>query len=343
MAYGIQLTNDFGDRVLESGGVFFIQATGTMNWAPPSTRRNDLRLYRQQSLNSRFVRWIHADGPATVTPLNRVCYDITDGGSWSYPGGTGSVFVGHDYDAAILQWTGDSDFANATTRTMRQPSGASGGNRVEHVPNAIANTADFGQPGTAMQELFFRIPERGLHSFGSVYNPYTNYFGPGCQGITGVGMQDWREGEGLEYVVCTTEQPSLDSSGFGMNVRDEDNNVIFDSRYVQRALRIKDYITITDTQIDDCLQNGTTYDYTVRTPIANPYIGGDSFLGYRVNFSGRNHNYTYPILRLLNGNTANPTLRMTRKEYRFVSRSSSITLPGGSQNSRTSTLLLADV
>ena len=36
MAYGINLINDFGDRVLESGGAFFIQATGTMNWAPVS-------------------------------------------------------------------------------------------------------------------------------------------------------------------------------------------------------------------------------------------------------------------------------------------------------------------
>ena len=156
-------------------------------------------------------------------------------------------------------------------------------------------------------------------------------------------MQDWREGEGLEFVVCTTRPPTLDSSGYGINVQDADGDVIFDSRFVQRALRIKDYITITDTQIDDCLQNGTQYDYPIRTPIANPYIGGDSFLGYRVNFSGRNHNYTYPTLRVINGTSSSPILRMTRKEYRFISRSSSITLPGGSQNSRTSTLLLADV
>ena len=171
MSYGIQLTNDFGDRVLESGGIFFEQARGTMNWAPPSTRQNNLNVYRQESLNSRFVRWIHADGPLARTPLNRICYDITDGGNWSYPGGGGGVTTGHDYDAAIIQWTGDSDFANATTRTIPNPRGASGGQRVEHVPNAIADTADFGAPGNPIQELFFRIPQRGLHSFGSVYNP----------------------------------------------------------------------------------------------------------------------------------------------------------------------------
>ena len=343
MAYGINLQNEFGDRVLESGGVFFIQATGTMNWAPPSTRQNELRLYRQQSLNSRFVRWIHADGPLSRTPLNRICYDITDGGNWSYTGGGADNVVGHSYDACILQWTGDSDFANSTSRSIPQPSGASGGNRVEYVPDAITNTADFGAPGDPIQELFFRIPTRGLHTFGSVYNPYTNFFGAGCQGITGYGMQDWREGEGLEYVVCTTQQPALDGTGVGLNVEDADGNNIFDSRYVQRALRIKDYITITDTQITDCLTNGTAYDFTLRTPIANPYIGGDSFLGYRVNFSGNNHDFFYPTLRVLNNTSANPTLRMTRKQYRFVSRSGNITLPGGSQNSRTSTLLLADV
>ena len=119
--------------------------------------------------------------------------------------------------------------------------------------------------GNPIQELFFRIPQRGLHSFGSVYNPYTNFYGPGCQGITGFGMQDWREGEGLEYVVATTQTPAVDSSTYGMNVADEDGNTIFDSRFVQQAIRVKDYITITDTQITDCLVNGTTYDYPIRT------------------------------------------------------------------------------
>ena len=343
MSYGIQLTNDFGDRVLESTGIFFEQARGTMNWAPPSTRQNNLNVYRQQSLNSRFVRWIHADRPLARTPLNRICYDITDGGDWSYPGGGGQFTTGHDYDAAIIQWSGDSDFNNATTRTIPNPSGVSGGRRVEHVPNAIANTTDFGGPGDPIQELFFRIPTRGLHSFGSVFNPYTNFYAVASQGITAFGMQDWREGEGLEYVVGTTQVPALDGSEYGMVVRDEDNNTIFDTRFVQNAIRIKDYITITSGEIDDCLENDATYDYTIRTPVNTPYIGGDSFLGYNVSFSGNNHDYFYPTLRVLNNTSANPTLRMTRKQYRFRSRSDSITLPGGSQNSRTGTYLIADI
>ena len=163
MAYGIRLTNEFGDRVLESTGIFFEQSRGTMNWTAPSTRRNNFSVYSLQSLTSRFVRWIHADGPLSRTPLNRICYDITDGGSWSYPGVGGvTLTTGHPYDACLLQWTGDRDYANTTNRTDQRASGSSGAN-TRYVPDAIPNTSDFGAPGNPIQELFFRIPERGLH------------------------------------------------------------------------------------------------------------------------------------------------------------------------------------
>ena len=343
MSYGIQLTNEFGDRVLESTGVFFEQSRGMMNWVPPHSQQNSFNFFALQSLTRRFVRWIHADGPLSRTPLNRICYDITNGGSWSYPGVGGvTLTTGHPYDACILQWSGSSDLSNTTSRTDQRASGSSGAN-TRYVPNAIPNTADFGAPGNPMQELFFRIPERGLHCFGSVYNPYTNFFGPGCTGLIGYGMANWREPEGLQYVVATTEEPSLDGSTYGMLVRDEDGATIFDSRYVERALRIKAYITITEEELTDCLVNGTTYNYTIRQPILNPYIGGDTLLGYNVDFNGRNHDFFYPNLRIINNTSANPTLILSRQQYRFISRATRITLPGGSRGAHGATFLIADI
>ena len=156
-------------------------------------------------------------------------------------------------------------------------------------------------------------------------------------------MQDWREGEGLEYVVATTELPALDRSTYGMLVSDETGATIFDSRFVERAIRIKDYVTISEADITACVTLGTPFDYPLRQPIANPYIGGDTLLGYNVSFSGRNHDFFYPTLRILNNTSANPTLRMTRKQYRFVSRATRITLPGGSRGAHGATFLIADI
>ena len=91
---------------------------------------------------------------------------------------------------------------------------------------------------------------------------------------------------------------------------------IFDSRFNAKAIRVKDYVTVTAAQFEDCLENGTTYNFTLRQAISNPYVGGDPQMNTRNDVVNNDGFYWYrPTFKL----TSSTNLRMYRTVYKWSS------------------------
>jgi len=119
----------------------------------------------------------------------------------------------------------------------------------------------------------------------------------------------------VPYIVAWNKVPTT-TSGYGMEVLDSNSDKIFDSRFNAKAIRVKDYVTITAAQFEDCLENGTTYNFTLRQAISNPYVGGDPQMNTRNDVINNNGFYWYrPTFKL----TTSTNLQMYRTVYKYNS------------------------
>ena len=314
MSYGIRLENKFGDRVLASTGLLFPLTTGQMvygsgryvaNGSEPfwwvdhldHTGREGGVLY----VNGSRIDAAHINYPQLTT---QTVSNLTDGGS----------FDNFDFVAGNILQVVTNNFTESYQPRTADYQNKSDYNIIRH---AVPNTSDT----TYNYEAFFKLPSvGGLHSFAQVYNPYNFLFDANCKGLHLYAQKTEVNGTGsaIDYVVGTTKPPNVASESHGMQVFDENSNTIYDTRYVVAALGIKDYVRITSAQAQDCIQNGTTYNFTLRQAIdpSKAHLGGGSFNSYRNRWvSGTGHVWDVPTLKM----TSSTNLQMYRTTYRYSS------------------------
>lgn len=306
MSYGINLTNEFGDRLLESTGLLFPHTTGTTVYSLRSRSSGgsyfaDLLDYTEREGKVFAVNGSRVDATWNIFPSpTYTISNLTDGGSFN----TFSF-----EDGNIVQVVTN----NFTESYQPRENDVNNYNLIRH---AVPNTSDTNYT----YEAFFKLPSvGGLHTFSQVYNPYNFLFDSDCKGlhlyvqkteVNGVGS-------GVDYIVATTKPPAVSAESYGMQVFDADVNLIYDTRYVEAAVGIKDYLRITESQVQGCIQNGTTYNFTLRQPIdpTKAYLGGGSFNSYKNQWiSGQGHYWDVPTLKM----TSSTNLQMYRTRYKFA-------------------------
>jgi hypothetical protein len=308
MTYGILLKNKFGDRVLNSGGLLFEQSSGSMVFVDSRHLASggepfmivdqlDVTARKVDPLVAKDVTMISA-GTKYYPTTKRPIYNDTDGGS----------FDKDDYNAGSTMQVYSNNYVVSYQPRSSQYSNKQDYNRVRH---AIPNTDDL----SLEYEVFFKIPDEGLHNWAESYNPYDNLFDTNCKGVHIFATASHLYTSGINYVVATTKKPSVSSDQSGMQIFNEDGSVRFDSRYQDKTLTIKDYIRITASQFQDCIENGTTYDFTLRQPINNAYVGG----GVQGNFKNQSGGSTHYMWRPTFKMTSPTNLRMYRTQYRYSS------------------------
>ena len=317
MAYGLQLLNNFNENPLASGGLLFESSSGTMSWVPHASgyygqwggSSDWFRLSMNLFVNNHSRRFC-AGMYSWYPNVNKTLYYLNSAGtavdSWKLnANGRGSP-----QDSRLLQWS--SGAASNHTKRSHYAYG------WRHAHNAVAISGTTGNTLSNMQQVFFKLPTNGLHTFGTWYNPYANLYGSASQGIVAF-VQGWyADGDGQEYKVLTTQTPSV-SGTYGLQVLNDDGSVRYDSRYTSKAARIKAFVHISESDMNDCLTNGTTYNYPLRQNVANPWIGGDTLNSQIRVLSGRNSTWHYPRLQIVNINGVD-NLRLSRTFYRYVSK-----------------------
>lgn len=298
MAYGIQLQNDFGDEPLRSDGLLFVHSTGTMERTVARTNGYDellmTALYQKHNSAANIASLCgpRTDGGATYS-------NLTDGGTYS-TGATrntaGAKAMMQVSNYATSQVTYYNGFFNSTTRCLRGHSST--------------------QDQTYHWEGFVKVPSYGLHNWFTTYTT-NGIFGTAAQD-TGLQIYATPSSTGnnaaLEYIIATNKLPSVNGENYGMQVKDASGNTYFDSRYNSKAIRVKDYISITASQFQDCLENGTTYNFTLRQAISGDlYVGGGPCYNVYNTISSSNRNYYMTTFKL----TTSTNLQMYRTRYYY--------------------------
>lgn len=303
MSYGIELKNSFGDRLLASEGLLFPHSSGQMVYCGPSAVPRGDGTYAVDHFDKTGNTYTNGLGriqaSSTYSTVN-----LTDGGSFDVNGfnsGTTLQVVTNSYSESYQPRTPDYDF-KVDYNLMR---------------HAVPNTSD-----TAHHyEAFFKLPSSGgLHTFVQVYNPYNFLFDSNSKGLHLYVQKTETSGTGTptDYIVGTTKKPPIGSETYGMQVFDESANEIYDTRYINQALTIKDYVRIPSADFADCIQNGTTYNYTLRQPIdpTKAYLGGGSVSNYRWGSARPLGGFLWelPTFKL----TSSTNLQMYKTSYRLV-------------------------
>ena len=313
MSYGIKLENKFGDRILASTGLLFPLTTGQMvynsgqyiaNGSQPFWWVDHLDFTGREG-NVLRVNGSRVDASFPVYPQSTyIISNLTDGGS----------FDTFDFIAGNILQVVTNNFTQSYQPRNAAYSQKSDYNYIRH---AVPNTSDTNY----MYEAFFKLPSvGGLHSFSQVYNPYNFLFDGDCKGLHLYVQKTEVNGTGasVDYVVATTKPPNVAAEDYGMQVFDENSDKIYDTRYVEAAVGIKDYVRITEAQAQDCVQNGTTYNFTLRQAIdpSKAYLGGGSFNSYRNRWvNGTGHIWDVPTLKM----TSSTNLQMYRTTYQHSS------------------------
>lgn len=147
------------------------------------------------------------------------------------------------------------------------------------------------EPVTADEDalIFFRMPAEGIISLYHVYFPFTGTDHRGVAtppGLTACAIPDisW-SGTGLPYQVVTTSLPPRDSD-FGIVVYDEDGStILFDTS--REVASFVDHIEMTQSQVQDVIEDGAVYNFTMRTPVVNAWLTaeGTSAASYRMRYT----------------------------------------------------------
>ena len=299
MAYGIEFKNDYGDNVLKSKGLLFEHSTGNAVRAERidpiinSRYTHNMSLLQFSDLNTgrganNTAIW------STITSSNSVT-NQTDGGSFNI-GFSYKPLMHHQSNSYVIKnYNNESGLQN-------QKSG-----RLHY---AISNTSDTNYH----YEAFFKLVSSGLHNWTQEYNPYNNSFNSNNKGLHIHVLPSSKHNHAdVPYIVAWNKVPTT-TSGYGMEVLDSNSDKIFDSRFNAKAIRVKDYVTVTAAQFEDCLENNTTYNFTLRQAISNPYVGGDPQMNTRNDVVNRNGFYWYrPTFKL----TSSTNLQMYRTVYKW--------------------------
>lgn len=299
MAYGIELKNDYGENVLKSKGLLFEHSTGNAVRAerlyPIINNRSthNMSLLHFSDMNTgrganNTAIWSRSSSAQTVT-------NQTDGGTF-YIGNSYKPLMHHQSNSYVIE------NYNNESGVSYQKSG-----RLHY---AISNTSDTNYH----YEAFFKLVSSGLHNWTQEYNPYNNSFNSNNKGLHIHVLPSSKHNHAdVPYIVAWDKVPTT-TSGYGMEVLDSNSDKIFDSRFNAKAIRVKDYVTVTAAQFEDCLENGTTYNFTLRQAISNPYVGGDPQMNTRNDVVNNNGFYWYrPTFKL----TSSTNLRMYRTVYKW--------------------------
>jgi hypothetical protein len=315
MAYGIKLTNRFGDRLLESTGLLFPLSTGTTVYVDDRFAYSNT--IDHLDITSRMGGVLSTSGSRVDASWNvypqptYTVSNLTDGGS----------FNSYSFSRGKIMQVATNSYSTSYQPRSSAYSTPVNYNRIRH---AVPNTSNT----SYSYDAFFKLPSvGGLHTFSQVYNPYNFLFDSNCKGLHLYVQKTETNGTGagVPYIITTTQTPSVGGQNYGMQVFDAGSNKIYDTRYVKAAVGIKDYVRITASQVQSCIQSGTTYNFTLRQAVdtSKVYLGGGSFNSYRNQWvNGTGHYWDLPTLKM----TSSTNLQMYRTRYRY-SNSSGISLP----------------
>jgi len=323
MSYGVEFINDYGENVLRSSGLFFEKSSGTLSW----TDNWQNKRYCEVTMHLGVYHYHEFCIAAASRNIGNTLYyqDFAGNtlGSW-YRGVNGH---GGPYDSRLIQWSGDK---NDPDRAQSYSASTNRG----LMPKAIPNTVGMG--ASAFSEVFFKMPSDGLHHFGSVYNPFVLNTTAG-KGLTAWAQGFYTTGEGLEYKMVGTQPPAV-SGSYGIKVDDANGTTAYDSRYVEKAVRIKDHIYVPKSDIDDVLNNNATKLYPLRSNITTPWIGGDISCSAKRRF-GYGTTWWFPRFQIVRINGVD-NLKITCTRYRWPGGNASTAYPHDHSNS--GTYLIAD-
>lgn len=339
MAYGVEFINDYGENVLRSSGLFFEKASGTLEWTPhwdstkmPTPSTGQFSRYTVSTLvsgpnnNHEWALAGDTSGNASSVLYYQNFSGTTDLGSWN----KGANGRGAPWDSRLIQWS--ADWTDGSLASSSVPLGSHYPNMPKAIPNTVGSTV------SSFYDVFFKMNTNGLHHFGSYYNPYAAMNTSAAQGVVAWCQGWWQDGDGQEYKVVGTPVPSV-SGNYGINVKDASNNTIYDSRYVEKAIRIKDHIYVSKSDMDDVIQNNATKLYPLRSNISNPWIGGDTSSSAKREY-GYGTTWWFPRFQIVSINGVD-NLKITCTRYRFKSGSASTAFPHYHTNS--GTYLIADI
>lgn len=304
MSYGIELKNSFGDRILASTGLLFPHSSGQLVYSDPWYIPRGDGTYAIDHLDKTGDTYTNGLGRIGTTSTSNSVLNLTDGGSWD----------GNDFNAGNIMQVVTLSYSESYQPRTPDYSLKIDYNRMRH---AVSNTSD-----TAHHyEAFFKLPSSGgLHTFAQVYNPYNFLFDANSKGLHLYVQKTETSGTGTptDYIVGTTEKPSVGAETYGMQVFDGSSNEIYDTRYVNQALGIKDYVRIPSADFVDCIQNGSTYNYTLRQAIdpTKAYLGGGSVNNFRFGppiSGGAGFLWEVPTFKM----TSSTNLQMYRTIYKY--------------------------
>jgi hypothetical protein len=301
MSYGMEFKNDYGERIFNSNGMLFELHSGTMQWM-------------QQNYFST------GDGDSFTGFEQSTVYEVYRGERPFLNGYTRSYFSGHVHrnwtdgytwsDTAYGRYAGSTAQVSSNSLVYKTV----GLGQRQLVRQALPNTT--GQELLNFQDVFFELPSEGLHFFATMRNPYNYLLDSSCKGLKSIAMPHSDRQTGIGYVVATSVKPSIVGVNHGLQVNDSDGEAIYDSRYDTKAIRIKDHVYISSSDLYDVLYNGQTKTYNLRQSISNPYVGGSNFLNWRwrvqsTGSTGRQvYRMWYPKLTI-----SGSTLTMSVTEY----------------------------
>lgn len=300
MAYGFEIKNKFGDDILSTQGMLFVRSgyPKSMRY-PTATPGNagyrlplcDAAGFFGAEQMSRLTAWALSGGNGP----NQVSTNQTTGFSWD--------LNSFGYNGLITQITSTQD-------TVKNYGGVD-----VYTPYAEPDTQD------GSDFIFFELPSTGLHYFHQLYNPYDFIINSNNKGLMGIAVPVVNIGSGnfLKYIVTTSQKPSV-SGTHGLQTLDDSGNVIYDSRYLEQPFRVREVVKITKAQLEDCINNGTTYDFTLRNSFVTPYVGGSLAPAGRVLSGGYAQ---YPTLTMANSST----LRLSRHQYFGSNSNGQLTTP----------------
>lgn len=139
--------------------------------------------------------------------------------------------------------------------------------------------------------VFFKMPTEGIMAIQHVWLPFTGTDKNGNTidvGLTAfcVPYHTWSGASGLEYQVVSNDLPSRTSDN-GLVVYDDDGStILFDTS--REIASFADHIEMTEAEVQDVIDNGTTYTFTLRQVVLNPWITSEGGGGasYKVVYTG---------------------------------------------------------
>jgi len=118
----------------------------------------------------------------------------------------------------------------------------------------------------------------------------------------------------IDYLIVSTDVPTSGTENYGLEVRDENNVVTFDSR--QSLFTVFQVEQITKTQMDDVVLNGAVIDIPLNKAAPNCCVSLPFFCSFRITVSGPS---SRKLSRVMIEQTSDTNLRLSRVETTVLS------------------------